>query len=285
MATKKNEVATANNTAVGEVAQVPEWMRQDAGKGTENISSADIEIPRIKLLQAISPEIEAFDEAKVGHFWHSISEESLGDTVKVVILLVDQRFILWKPRHEGGGILARADDGVHWNPPNQKFEVQPVKGVKTKVTWETKRTVQESGLAEFGSSMPDDPNSQPAATKMYNLLVAFPERPDLGFAIVTLQRAAIKVAKKLLGKLKITQAPSYGIVFDMSSVEQEGNEGPYRNYTFRMAGFVQDPEMYKFLKEAHERFKAEGIQIKDIEGAQEDGSAGGAASVEGAPEY
>lgn len=288
MATNKTGTSVANpkNTAVGSVAEVPEWMRQDAGKGTENIGAEDIEIPRLKLLQAISPEVEGFDGAKVGHYWHSIAEESLGDKVKVVIILVDQRYLLWKPRHEGGGILARADDGVHWNPPNTEFEVQPVKGVKTKVKWKTSRTVQESGLAEFGSSMPDDPNSQPAATKMYNLLVAFPERPDLGFGIVTLQRSAIKVARKLLGKMKITAAPSYGIVFEMSSVELEGAEGPYRNYAFKMDGFVQDPEMYKFLKEAHERFKKEGIQIKDIEGAQDEGAAsGGGNEPEGAPSY
>jgi len=289
MVAKKNEVAVQDTGSKALATNaIPDWMRQDAGKGTEAISAADIEIPRLKLLQAINPEIEQFDEAKVGHFWHSISEESLGSTVKVVILLVDQRFILWRPRWEGGGILARADDGVHWNPPNQDFDVQPVKGVKTKATWSTKRTVEESGLAEWGSSQPGDPNSQPAATKMYNLLVAFPERPDLGFGIVTLQRAGIKVARKLMGKLKITQAPSFGILFDMSSTEEEGQEGPYRNYSFRAAGFVEDQEQYLAFKSAHERFKAEGIQIKDIEGAQSEGDAapaGGGAAPAGAPAY
>ena len=64
------------------------------------------------------------------------------------IILVDQRYILWRPRWEGGGILARADDGVHWSPANASFTVKPVKGVNKTAIWNTKRTVEESGLAK-----------------------------------------------------------------------------------------------------------------------------------------
>jgi hypothetical protein len=279
----KTDVAktAAGSTALSTGADmVPDFMREFAGQGTDQISNSEVETPRLKLLQAISPEIEMFDGAKVGGFWHSISEENLGSEVSITIIMVDQRYILWKPRWEGGGILARADDGVHWNPANQKFEVQPVKGVRTKVVWETKDTVAASGLAEWGSSQPEDPNSQPAATKMFNLLVAFNDRPDLGFGIVTLQRAGVKVARKLLGKLKITAAPSFGMKFIMSSTEEEGQEGPYRNYAFRADGF-HDADTFKVMKEAHDRFKKTGINIKDLEGAQEEGGLGDGGTGDG----
>lgn len=289
MAKPSTAVATKASTAVGAVGAIPDFMKQYAGQGTEKVQATEIEIPRLKLLQAISPEIEQFDEAKVGGFWHSISEENLGSEVNITIILVDQRFILWKPRWDGGGILARADDGVHWNPPNQSFEVTPIKGSRQKATWTTKKTVAESRLAEWGSAVPDDPNSQPAATKMFNLLVGFDDRPDLGFGIVTLQRAGVKVARKLMGKLKITNAPSYGIKMKMFSTEEEGQEGPYRNYAFRMAGFHEDEATFMRYKEAYDRFSKEGLNIKDLEGAQDENnnSGGGDAGTgaAGAPSY
>ena len=64
----------ADNTA----AAVPSFMQNDAGKGLVDVSAADMEIPRIKLLQALSPELTEFDNLKQGTFFHSVLEEGLG---------------------------------------------------------------------------------------------------------------------------------------------------------------------------------------------------------------
>ena len=63
------------------------------------------------------------------------------------------------------------------------------------------KTVAKSGLAEWGSYNPDESSSPPAATRMYNAVVMIPDFLEFSPAVVTMQRAAIKVARKLLGKM------------------------------------------------------------------------------------
>jgi hypothetical protein len=249
---------------------VPDFMKAYAGAGTEMITGADIETPRIKLLQAISPEVEEFDDARNGEFWHTTSETSLGKEVRIVPIYIDIRAILWRPRHDGGGILARADDGVHWVPAQGNFTVKPIKGSPKTVTWSTKPLVAQSGLLEWGSSVPGDPNSMPAATKMYNMVVVLPDFPDLPPGVVTLQRSGIRVARKFLGKLKISKAPSFGMYFTMDSIREEGEEGPYNNYRFTADGLVTDEDEFHNYRELYERFKEMGLQIRDLETVQED---------------
>jgi hypothetical protein len=240
-----------------------------AGVGVERISAADVEIPRILLLQALSPQVQDGGE-RAGRFYHSVAEVALGDKLDIIIVYADQSFILWRPRESGGGILARAADGIHWSPPDATFEVK-IKGIKESIKWRTAPTVAKSGLAEWGSSNPDDPGSPPAATRMYNLVCVMPEHPELSPAVVTLQRSAIKVARKLMGKLKIAQAPVFGLKFTMDSVKDQNSQNQeFWNYRFTANGFVEDEKTFNACKEMYERFKAQGVKIRDIEGLQDD---------------
>jgi len=274
-------VKETKTTAVA--APIPSFMQGMRGQGTENLGQGDIETPRLKLLQAVSPECEEFDEAKQGEYWHSVAEVSLGKELRIVPLYIDMRAILWRPRHQGGGILARADDGVNWTPPNAEFEVQPYKDNKKLVKWRTKPTVAASGLLEWGSTDPEDPNSQPAATRMYNMAVALPDHPELGIGVVTLQRSGIRVARKFLGKLKLMSVPSFGCYFTMGNVRDQNPSGDtFYNYSFTAAGFVQDEEEFMQYKGLYESFKLMGLNIKDLESAQEEGVIDGTVDAGGA---
>ncbi len=263
-------VAVKEGTAVS-TDVVPDFMKGYKGQGVENITANDIETPRIKLLQGVSEEIKIFDNAKPGEFWHSVAEMSLGPNPRIVPIYVDLRAILWRPRHEGGGILARADDGQHWVPPNAEFEVRPYKDNKKVVKWRTKPLVAASGLLDWGSTDPEDPNSAPAATRMYNIAVALPDFPELGVAVVTLQRSGIRVARKFMGKLKLMSVPSFGTYFTMGITEDSNPSGDsFYNYTFTQAGLVQTIEEFTMYRELYEKFKEMGLQIRDLESAQSD---------------
>lgn len=262
---KGGEVATANT-------QLPEWMAGKQGAGTDNLTTSDMEVPRLKLMQALSPELSEHNDLKQGEFWHTLAEQSLGKSLLIVPVYTDKRFVLWRPRKSGGGILARADDGIHWNPPNAEFDVV-LPETKKNVKWRTANTVEESGLDKWGSYDPADPNSQPAATLVYTFIVAMPDYPDLGFAQLNMQRGSVKVARSLIGKIKINKAPSYGRVFRMSSTEEEGQEGSFFNLRFTADGYVQNQDHFNAYESLYKAFSKTGLNIKDIETLQEDGVA------------
>lgn len=261
------------STEVAIAEESPDWMSKDAGSGLDKFDASDIEIPRLVLLQSLSPQVTDGDE-QPGVFYHSVLEEALGSEIRIVPICLTKAYILWKPRHEGGGILARADDGIHWKPSEGEFTVKPIDKSNITAVWKLKPTVAESGLGEFGSSNPDDPDSQPAATKMINIICLLPDHPDLGPVAITLQRGGMKVAKKLIGKLKLVQAPPYGQVFIVKPDQVDDGSGVYYNFSFARAGFVTDKKQYAYYKEMNKNFEEMGVKVKEDDGqsgADEDG--------------
>lgn len=266
----KASTAVVRKEEGGAVVAIPDFMKDQAGLGTEALGSGDVEVPRIKLMQKISPELEVNNDLRAGDFFHTLADLNLGSEVRITPIYVDQGFILWRPQETGGGILARADDGIHWSPSGVDFNVKLKTGQE--VVWRTASTVAASGLAAWGSSNPADPNSPPAATRMYKLVVTLPDHPDLPPAVVTLQRSAIRVARKFIGKLKITRAPSFGLIFKMKSTSDTNNAGqPFLNYSFVADGMVQDKDTYDNNFSMYEYFKKQGVQVRDLEDAQSDG--------------
>ncbi len=262
------------------VQNLPAFMRQDADVGKENIGSQDIEIPRLKLMQGLSPELQDFDGLKAGFFFHPAAEFIFDAPFRAVPIFMDQRYILWRPRDAGGGILARADDGIHWSPSSGEFTVQLDKkdGGNT-VTWKMAPTVQQSGLANWGTMNATDPNSPPAATLMYNFLLAFPDEPDLMPAVLSFQRSSIKMGRRFNTKLKTVRAPIFGTVWQFGSVQDSNSRGQdFFNVDVRSAGLVEDEALYQQYRAMYETFSAKGLSIKDIEGLQSEEDAAGASN-------
>jgi len=89
--------------------------------------------------------------------------------------------------------------------------------------------------------------------------------------VVTLQRAGIRVARRLMGKLKIAQAPAFGLQFRMDSfLDTNPLNQQFWNYRFTSDGFVSDEKQFNAYKEMYELFKAQGVKVRDIEGLQDD---------------
>ncbi len=266
--TKKEVVVpTQASTAIA----TPDFMKSVDVTGMEGFGLDDIEIPRIKLLQAISDEVQERDDCRAGEFFHTIAEASLGKEIKFVPILIFNSAILWRPRHDGGGILARADDGKHWSPPNGVYTVKPIKDNARTVTWKTSPTIAESRLLDWGTYDPENPDSPPAATKMINILAYLIDYPALSPCVITLQRSSIRIGRKLLSKLKLTQAPIFGCQFCLSSVVDQNQTGDkFFNYSFQADGFVQNEADFVAFHQMHKRFSSEGVKIKDLEGMQDD---------------
>lgn len=278
---KKGVPAT---TSPRQVAVMPSFMKGDEGKGTEGLTSSDYEMPRLKLLQGLSEELQNFDGLKAGQFFHTLAEEGIGAEVEVVPIYTSKRYVLWRPRHDGGGILARADDAIHWNPSMGEFTIKPQKGVDRSVTWKLANTVAASRLDQWGTYDPSDPNSQPAATLCYVVVVGLPEYPDLSPVALMLQRTAVGPARKLMGKLKISRTPCFGLRFMMSSFIDDRNGQKFNNYRFTANGFVEDEPLYNHFKGLHEQFSRTGVKVRDEDNIGDDNMPGESKAAKAAEE-
>jgi hypothetical protein len=225
------------NELVEQHDQIPDHLRHLIGKKTRlgNLDESDRIVPRLQLLQALSPEVTAHENAKAGHFWHNLMMEDLGTSLKAVFITVRKSIVLWAPRGDDRGILARSTDCVNWDDnANMTFSVKP-KGVAKPIVWETKGNVKESKLTEFGSSIPGDNRSNPAASLTYHCMWYL---PDLNSAVVMINtRSQIKPTRTLFEMIDARKVPSYTQLWDISSTQEKGAEGPYFNIAYRAAGY------------------------------------------------
>jgi hypothetical protein len=197
----------SNNVAKTD-AGIPAHLAQYQKSKIGNVDSTDRIIPRVKLMQAISPELVDFPEAKAGQFWHTIAQQNMGPTIRAVPIIIRKSFVLWAPRNDDRGILARAMDGIHWDPADAEFTVKP-KGSPNPVTYRTKGTVAESGLDKFGTSIPGDANSPPAASLTYNMMWHLVDFPELSPSIIINTRSSVKPMQQLLSRIDSKPVPHF----------------------------------------------------------------------------
>lgn len=252
-------------------SKLPAFLQ--AGKNVvnhDNFDSSDVVIPRIKLLQGISPEVEQFNDAKSGNYWHTGLDMNLGAEMRFIVADRRKKFLLQAPIQDGQGILARSDDAKKWDKLGS-WQVK-IKGQKNPVTWEiTDIDIEKSGLTGWGTSIPGDEDSPPAATLFYDYLVFLPDHLDLGPAVISLARSQIKKAKKGLNDKISMHAtngrPMQALIFQAGVVEESSDGQSFKNWSFRSGGFVQDEALYKMLLEY--RGALANLKIQDEGGVDE----------------
>lgn len=271
-------------------ASVPAFMA-GAKKGGSDFEVEDLIIPRVTLLQGISPAVMA-GEGQNAHFWHTIMEQDLGESLRTVPILYRRQYTLWNPLHMGGGVIARATDGKHWDVD---FDVQvaPYKEMPKKLVRYTAKkgdvVGRQLGLGAWGSADPDNPDSGPAATLSHVFMMRSLDNWDLGPFIVFLQRSSEGVARQLLTKIKLiedgsTAAPMYGQVYRMGSNTVPNSAGQeYNQYQFKPDGFVPTEDLFKRLAEEHEVYNGTRFRTND-EDAQGEEVGGNGGSSGAAPD-
>jgi len=118
MATKKKdekqEVAPAAERGVS--THVNTDYGDQAGRGMEQTDQSDLKIPYLGVLQKGSPECDETDDAyvegaKPGMLINSVTKELFDGKTGVVFVPAHKAhcFVEWKPRDQGGGLVARHD--------------------------------------------------------------------------------------------------------------------------------------------------------------------------------
>ncbi len=235
------------------------------------IDSTQRMLPRLKLLQATSPECAEYPrEAIPGEFWHTTLTQSLGSELLGVPLFRRQSYTLWTPKGvpgQDGGVLARARDSIHWDPPDGVFNVRFPNNPKI-YTWKTARTVKESGLAKFGSSRIDDPQSHPAATLTFEVLWYLPDFHTL--ALTLNSRGGVQPARQLFAMADAKPVSPFNQRYRICSQRKPGPSGEsYFGYIFRGDGYCS-AELSAITEPLFEQWKgiafATADEDEDVDG-------------------
>lgn len=269
----KTQVAVKTKTEVATPpsSQVPDYVRAmgATSSGLKGMDASDFVIPRVVLLQALSKQVTAFDEAKPKKFWMTVMDKPMGDTIDIIVCSNRKRYLLMPPMGQPGGIFARAEDGKTWVPPKGEWSVK-MPNVKDPVKWRiTDPSVRGSGLAEFGSSIPGDPDSKPAATLFYDYLVYLPEHPELSPCVVSMARSQAKKAREMNGKIEFRKAPMQTQRFRLSPIDDKNPQGQeFYNLAVAYNGWATEEE-HATCMSISERYGSYRIADEEEQAAEE----------------
>lgn len=98
--------------------QVPDYLSQGTqGRGNEGVSTDDLVIPRLELIQALSHAVTPGDAgfvegAKAGQFMNSVTKQLYGDSVILIPVVFKKLFLVWRDLKKGGGFLGAYPDMI-----------------------------------------------------------------------------------------------------------------------------------------------------------------------------
>jgi hypothetical protein len=256
--TKSQLPAEVKNTAVTQYDE-SEFKRYD------KTDMSDMEIPALKLLQGMSPEVlSQTSKLRAGMWYHSILELDLGPEIEeVVVQMVMKEAIVRSPplgRNMETFVVFRSADGIHWDRPNTRVEVQFDNGKK--VEWYSGRDVQSSGLLEFGSSDPSDPKSKPAGQMTYPIIMRILKPAIPGMVIYRPSFMANKSVKRLNTRRDMRPEPPLRQVYTLKAIEQSAPGRLWYVPEFSSNGELRDERIYAELRQQTERLAASTAHIR-----------------------
>src|SRR4051812_2478639 len=115
-AAPKTEMMEHHSNAAISVER-PDWLPEvdpsAPARGSENVGSADLIIPRLEIVQALSPIKEENDDARDGDIYNSVTGEIYGQQVNVIPIYYRKEYLVWAVREKGKPIPPDSFKGAY----------------------------------------------------------------------------------------------------------------------------------------------------------------------------
>lgn len=224
--------------------------------GFGNMDTDDITIARLKLTQGMSPECKPEGGSHPqGQWYQTTAARTLGTELIIVPINFRKTVELWDSRDSGGGILARSNDGIHWDKPHHVFEIRNRNGKLIRV--DTKGSVKASGLTEFGTSDPENPNSAPMASVTYRYSVYLEDYAALGTSLLIISRTALRHARAFNDRInarRVGGTPFFAQRYALRVGTEKKGPNSWFVPTFENAGDLEDVRLVRELRDRAEVF-------------------------------
>lgn len=197
---------------------MPSYIKQGQSRGNENVSNDDLQLPRLDVLQALSPQVqkkkdEYIEGAEVGMLYNTLTGELYPGGVAVTPVSFVKRFLVWVDRKmdsEGGlrGVFdteTEAEAYVQQSDEESKLEIVP--------------TAEHLVLMDDGSEV-----------------------------IVSLAKSKMKVSRKFNSLVRLNGGDRFARRYMLTSVDDKSAQGEFQNLNFSNAGFPSEDVYLKAEK-------------------------------------
>lgn len=249
MATKKNEIAKNESVSALVVADRPDWLDPSQSRGSEEVGIDDITLPRIDVLQALSPQIKKTDPkyiegAEQGMVFNTVSSELYGSQVSFIPVKFAREFIVWQDRKAGGGFRG---------------------------------SFQSEEDAERERLQLESPDSHEVVETHVHYVLIVHDDGSVEEAVLSLSRSKRKVSRKINTLVQMAGCDRFAKVYSLNAIEVDGPKGEYWSFDVTPLGWATKPHYDKALA----TFEAINNGERKIDrNYSEDGAEGRPASAE-----
>jgi len=226
MTAKKKEVAVTEEQELVLSETRPDYV-EDTSRGNEDVTIDDLSIPRLDVIQSLSPQRKKNDPAYIegaeeGMLFNSVTQTLYGTEVVFVPAFFRKEYVIWKARQEGGGFCgafpsqaaAKAEmDANNWT--GLTFQDKNA----TIPTYEIIDTAQHFGLIVHGPS-------------------TFEE------VVISMSKSKMKASRQLNTLCKMAGGDRFASTYKIKAVEVNGDKGDYYSIVVARLGWTPE-ELYR----------------------------------------
>lgn len=232
----KNQVAVKEEAFEIVTNEIPDFLKQ-GNRGAENVGTDDVIIPRIELIQALSPVRKKSDPAYIdgaeeGMLYNNVTRALYGTEVTVVPVYYTKQFLVWKDRKAGGG----GSNGFRGAFATKEL---------------ADRAIAE--LAEEALEVSD--------TAQHFVLVR--NGDDWQEAVISMAKSKIKVSKRWNSLMRLTNTDSFSRAYKLSATtETNARNESYFNFNVAALGFV-NKELYERAEKLYETIRTGAVKVSN----------------------
>jgi hypothetical protein len=217
-----------NDEVMNTQENMPDFLKNQTGRGSEEVDHNDLIIPRLEVVQSLSTvrkksSSKYIEGAEEGMLYNSVTRELYGTEVVVVPILFIKEYLVWRDRKLGGGF-----DGAH---PTEEEARAKVSEMDNPDEWEVVLTHQH-----FCLILKEDGTKEEA--------------------VVSMSKSKLKVSKKFNSLVRINGGDRFSRKYKLLGVPAENSQGQeFYNLDVKNVGFVDEPT-YRHAEQVYDLLKS-----------------------------
>lgn len=242
------EIAAINEEEMFSSAQLPAHLqgKMDAGRGSEDVDANDLTIPRLQIIQALSPQkkkthAKYIQGAEEGNIFNTATDEVFAGDIYIVPTYFRKEYLIWTQERSADS------NGFRGSYPTELEAVQAMKELE------------------------DGHECEIADTHQQFVLIIDPTTKTVQEAVISMAKSQIKVSKRLNTQIRMAGGDRFAHVFKFSAVDDKSDKGEFYNWGFKKAGYA--PEWaYEAGEAMYEAVKSgeKSVNMADEKGAEKE---------------
>lgn len=214
--------------------QLPDYLRKDGpGRGSEDVGTSDLVIPRLEIVQALSPcrqrnKPEYIDGAEEGVFYNNVTRQLYGEEVFVIPVMFRKEWQLWLDRKKAGG----------------------AQGFRGAFQTDLEARARKDELPQNEQDIVDIIEAH-----VHFCLIVVPSTGRVEEICLTMSRSKMKVSKRWNSLIRMFGGDRFSRVYKLITTEESGDLGDYFSLTAVAAGFPTK-ELYERAEQLYDAISA-----------------------------